>query len=75
VAERLQLPPPVIHRARDLLDDGARRVSDLILKLEEETHAAEQERAALAAQQAEATAAAKTAKKAEEAAALRYKEI
>lgn len=71
VAERLQLPPPVISRARDLLDDGARRVSDLILKLEEETHAVEQERAALAAQQAEAATAAEKAKKVEEAAALR----
>lgn len=36
VAERLDLPPSVVSRARALLDDGARRVSDLIATLEEQ---------------------------------------
>lgn len=36
VAERLQLPMPVLSRARELMDAGVRQVSDLIRDLEDE---------------------------------------
>eukprot|EP00611_Tribonema_gayanum_P020564 TRINITY_DN3769_c0_g1_i1.p1 TRINITY_DN3769_c0_g1~~TRINITY_DN3769_c0_g1_i1.p1 ORF type:complete len:957 (-),score=319.07 TRINITY_DN3769_c0_g1_i1:1132-4002(-) len=36
VAERLQLPAPVLERAKSLLDEGTRQVSDLIRELEQE---------------------------------------
>lgn len=36
MAERLELPKVVIDRARSLLDDGVRQVSDLIRELEQQ---------------------------------------
>ncbi|CAM9568040.1 unnamed protein product [Phaeothamnion confervicola] len=66
VAERLRLPAPVLERARNLLNEDVRRVSDLVLELEQQRGELEATAAAL-----EAAWAAVAGREAAAAAALR----